>query len=119
MINLIYLLACGSTLLITLMAVRADRQLRPRNRLPIHWNWKLEPDGFGSRHFALWFMPFLFGFILIATALALHLIPPGPINKVGSPEEAVTLMIFMAAAFIGIKYLYLKAIFRWVTENEG
>lgn len=119
MVFLIYLVAFVSAIAIALMAFRADRKLPPVDRLPVHWNRKLEPDGFGSRRFALCFMPLLFGFILICTALILHLVPPGPINKTGSPSEAFALMIFMAALFVGIKYLYLKAIFRWVEQNGG
>ncbi|MEL6875645.1 MAG: DUF1648 domain-containing protein [Pseudomonadota bacterium] len=116
---LIYLVAILSSGAITLMAIRADRQLRPVDRLPIHWNWKLEPDNFGSRRFALYLMPFLFGAILMGTALSLHLIPQGAINKTGSSEEAVILMIFMAAIFVGIKYFYLRALFRWVERDES
>ncbi|MEO0439679.1 MAG: DUF1648 domain-containing protein [Pseudomonadota bacterium] len=116
---LIYLVAILSSGTIALMAIRADRQLRPVDRLPIHWNRKLEPDDFGSRRFALYLLPFLFGVILMGTALALHLIPRGAINKTSSPEEAVILMIFMAAILVGFKYFYLQAIFRWVERNES
>ena len=117
MIILLYIIAIGTTAAITIMAVRADARLKPIDRLPIHWNIKLKPDGFGSRRFALFFMPVLFGPILLATALALHLIPTGPINKTSSPEQGIGMMLFMAVVFLAIKYFYLRAIFRWVEKN--
>jgi hypothetical protein len=115
----LYIIAITTAAAITAMAIRADMRLKSIDRLPIHWNAKLEPDNYGSRRLALFCMPALFAPILLGTALALHLIPPGPINKTSSPEEGLVVMLFMAVTFWVVKYVYLRAIFRWVEKNQA
>ncbi|MEP3225808.1 MAG: DUF1648 domain-containing protein [Parasphingorhabdus sp.] len=118
MILTIYSIAISSAAVITGMAIHANYKLQHGERLPVHWNARFEPDNFGPRRFALFFMPILFGMILLSTALALHLIPPGPINKTSSPAESIAVITFVAMALLAVKYFYLRAIFRWAEKHK-
>ncbi len=118
LITLIYIIAIGTIAAITAMAIRANAKLKPIDRLPVHWNYKLEPDNFGSRRLALFWIPVIFNSTLLATALVLHLIPHGPINKTSSAEGALVAMLFMATALLTMTFFYLRAIFRWVEKRK-
>jgi hypothetical protein len=91
------------------MSIKANRRLKPADRLPVQWSFAGEVNGTAPRRFALAFTPVM---AALSLCLVVTLVIFGSDPRSGHEGLATAVVLFVGAIFIGIHAMHLRLMAR-------
>jgi hypothetical protein len=102
-------IAVAVVLTLVAMSIRANKRLKPAERLPMQWSFAGEVNGTAPRRFALAFTPAL---AALSLCLVVTLVFFSKEQRQGQEGLAVAVVLFVGAIFIGIHAMHLRLMAR-------